>query len=79
MDIHAAFRQEIEASRVPDLNGYFIKSDIDVADGMDRRSGSHVPICASVANIRQEMNQGEEKYRIAHIYGYVPRDARSAK
>ncbi len=79
LDIHTALRQDIEASRVPDLNGYFIKSDIDVADGMDWKSGSHVPISASVANIFKETNQGEQKYRIAHIYGYVPRDSRSAK
>lgn len=78
LDIHAALKRDIEAAAAPDLDGYFVKSDMDVADGMNRKSGDHVPISASVADIRKETEQGKQKYRIAHIYGYVPRNSRSA-
>lgn len=79
LDTHQALQRKIEESEsdVPmsELNGYFVDSGIDVADGMNRRFQS-MPISASVSDIVEiRTSRGERKYLIDHIYGYVPRRA----
>lgn len=73
LDTHAALQKDIEASGMPGLKNYFVKSDMDVADGMDNKNFQNVPISASVSDFKEEIRHGEKQYRIDHIYGYVPR------
>ena len=73
LDIHQSLQKDIEDSREPELYGYLVKSDTDIADGMDWQYRK-TPISASVANIiAKQTDQGEKKYLIDHVYGYVPR------
>jgi len=80
LDTHAALQKNIEETGVPELTNFFVKSDMDVADGMDNKSFQIVPISASVSDFtKEETRHGEKQYRIDHIYGYVPREQRIAK
>lgn len=72
LDTHVAFHQKIEDSADPDLQGFFARSDVDVADGMDK-SYRNKPIAASVSDFLEVPDQDGKKYLIDHIYGYVPR------
>jgi len=72
LDTHAAFHQKIDESADPDLQGFFARSDVDVADGMDKLYRNK-PIAASVADFQEVPDQDGKKYLIDHIYGYVPR------
>lgn len=78
LDIHTSLQQEIEASGVPELRGYFVESNINIADGMNRNFRK-IPISASVVDIVEIKIQGEKKYLIDHIYGFVPRGFHVAK
>lgn len=79
LDTHASLQHEIEASGVPELKSYFAKSDMDIADGMNRKFQT-MPISASVSDFFVKVsNQGERQYLIDHIYGYVPREPRTTK
>ena len=79
LDTHAALQKNIEECGVPSLKNYFVKSDMDIADGMDNKNFQNVPISASVSDIKEEIRHGEKQYRIDHIYGYVPRGSDTQK
>lgn len=78
LDTHASFLKKIDESGVPELQGYFAKSDMDVADGMDWKY-QNKPISASVSDIVEKSDQEGTKYLINHIYGYVPRGSHITK